>query len=317
MFRITTSLVNITVAGNGADFTVVVKPDEIDVNNMDGLVLVERVSGTEAINLISGQSAAIFSDGRPFQVSPMSPETYPTARFSVLTKEKTNVMLRHLPFNFVFCGVPAVYYFASIDYEAGKVDIVNLPPDLDVQEFVQGCTTLDQAFLYGGGVYVSTVMEQIMNTRVPKYTVVERNDLIRIAAVLGGARVDVDERAATEMKLKMGTQKLTSAQLTSYLRLGISSVEDAKNRQVKVMKAILEGLTSKNIVLTTLLSEEILSAMQTNISPSELMDQYSKFSTVQNWKFKEHILPVKRTYHAGRREADPILEECKTLLQKE
>jgi hypothetical protein len=317
LFRISTSLVNVTVAGNGADFTVVIKPDEIDVNNMDGLVLVERVNGSEAINLISGQSAAVFSDGRPFQVAPMSPETYPTARFSVLTKEKSTVLLRHMPFNFVFCGVPAIYYFASIDFESGKLNVVNLPLDLDVQEFMQGCATLDQAFLYGGGVYVSTVTEQIMGTRIPKYAVLEKNDIIRIAAVLGGVKIDVDEKAAAEMKLRMGPQKLSSAQLASFLRLSISGVEDSKTRQVKVMKAILEGLTSKNIVLSALAAQEIIASTQTNISPAELMDEYGKFSTVQSWKFKEYSLPVKRLYHAGRRSAVPVLEECRALLQKE
>jgi LytR_cpsA_psr family len=316
LFRITTSLVNITVAGSGADFTVAVKPDEIDVNAMDGQVLVERANGTEAINLVAGQGAVVFGDGRPFQVSPMSQEMYPTARFSVLTKEKSTAMQRAAPFTFVFCGIPSVYYFGSADYETGTFTVVNFPPDLDVQEFVQGCATLSQAFLYGGGLYVSLIAEQVLDTRVPKQAVLEKNDMIRIAATLGGVTVDVDEKAAAELNVKKGKQKLSGVQVAQFLRPGLSTTVDFKDRQTRVLKALFEGVSSRNIVLTALLSKELVAMVKTNISAAEIMDQYSKFASVQHWTFKQYSLPVKQTYHAGRGSLDPILEECRALLQK-
>ncbi len=316
LFRITTSLVTITVAGSGADFTVAVKPDEIDVNAMDGQVLVERVKGNEAINLVSGQSASVFGDGRPFQVSPVTQDMRPIARFSVLTKAKSEVMQRATPFTFVFCGIPSVYYVASADYETGTFQVVNLPPDLDVQEFVQGCATLSQAFLYGGGLYVSLIAEQLLNTRVPKQAVLEKSDMVRIAATLGGVTVDVDEKAAAELKVKKGVQKLSGDQVGLFLRPHISTAEDFKDRQLRVIKALFEQLSTKNIVLTALLSQQLVAVIQTNISAAELMDQYAKFASVQNWKFRQYSLPVKRTWHEGKGSLDPDLDECKMLLQK-
>jgi|GEM_PF-768062 ferric-dicitrate binding protein FerR (iron transport regulator) len=317
LFRITTSLVNVSVAGTGADFTVVVKPDEIDVNTMDGLVLIERINGSEAINLISGQSATIFGDNRPFQVSPMSPETYPTARFSTLTKEKTTLLLRHMPFNFVFCAIPTVFYLGSADFESGKFHIVNFPAETSVGEFIQGCSTLGQAFLYGGGVYVSSIVEQIMNSRVSKYAVLEKGDLIRIAGTLGGVTVDVDEKAAAVLKVKKGVQKLTSTQLVAFLMPNISTSMDFRMRQVQVMKSIFESLTSKSLVVNALVAQQILAAVQSNITVGEVLDEYSKFSAVQNWTFKQHTLPVKSYARAGKTEMYPILDECKTLFQND
>jgi anionic cell wall polymer biosynthesis LytR-Cps2A-Psr (LCP) family protein len=246
----------------------------------------------------------------------MSREMYPTARFAVLTKEKSTVMQRAMPFTFVFCGVPSVYYMGSVDFETGRFQVVNLPPDLDVQEFVQGCATLSQAFLYGGGLYVSLIAEQIFNTRVPKQAVLEKNDLIRIAATLGGVTVDVDEKAAAELKVKKGTQKLSGDQVALFLRPHLSNAEESKDRQIRVIKALFGGFTSKNIVLTAILSKELIATVQTNISAAELMDQYTKFSSVQNWTFKQYSLPVKQIWYRGRGSLDPILEECRTLLQK-
>ena len=317
-FRITTPLVNVTVAGGGADFTVAVKPGRIDVNNIDGLLLVERVAGGEAINLISGQSAAIYGDNRPFQVSSLSAGAAPAERFSLLTKEKTSFMMSHTSFNFVFCGVPTVYYFGSVQYESGTFHLVNLPAETSVEEFVQGCSTLDQAFLFGGGVFVSTLVEQIMNTRISKYCVLEKEDIIRVAGALGGInKVDVDEKAASAMKIPKGPQKLTNLQLVQFLKPSLTGTQDFKVRQIKVLKAIFEEFSSKNTVLTALLAQQVLSHLQTNVSALEAMDEYAKFTAVKGWTFKEHSLPVKQVMRDGRVIADPNLEECKTLLQKE
>jgi hypothetical protein len=316
LFRLTTSLANITVAGNGADFSLSIRPDEIEINNSDGLLLVERINGTEAINLISGQAVTIYNDNRPFQVSPISAESSPADRFSSLTKEKTNFMMRHMPLNFVFCGVPSVYYFGSVEYENGKVRMVDLPSETSVEEFIQGCSTLSQAFLYGGGVFLSTIIEQIMSTRVSKYIILEKDDMIRIAGTLGGLKVDVDEKAAILLKVPKGSQKLSSQQLSLFLKPSISSTEDFKSRQIKVIKTLLEALSSKNIVLTIILAQQILSDIQSNLTPSEAMDEYAKFANVPKWEFKEYNLPVKRSTRGGQTVTDPILEECRTLLAK-
>ena len=317
LFRITTPLVNVTVAGTGADFTVTIKPDEIDISNMDGLLLVERIGSAEAINLISGQSATIFNDSRPFQVTSIGAEANPADRFSILTKEKDNVTMLHMPMNFMFCGIPGVYYFGSVQFERGVILMVNLPAETSVEEFVQGCTTLDQAFLYGGGIFVTTLIEQILDTRIPKFCVLEKGDLIRIAGAIGGLKVNVDDKAAGLMKLPKGPQKLTSHQLALLLMPSLSGTQDFKNRQINVIKALFDGLSSRNIIMTSLLAEQIFTNLQTNFSTSEVMDEYNKFTAVQNWTFKQAALPVKQNVRGARMVLDPNLEECRKLIQQQ
>jgi hypothetical protein len=316
LFRVTTPLVNATVAGTGADFTITIKPDEIDISNMDGLLLIERVGSPEAINLISGQSATIFNDGRPFQVTSIGAEANPADRYSLLTKEKASVMMRHMPLNFVFCGVPGVYYFGSVQFERGAILMVNLPAETSVEEFVQGCTTLDQAFLYGGGIFVTTLVEQILDTRIPKFCVLEKEDLIRIAGALGGLKVNVDDKAASLMKLSKGPQKLSSRQLALMLRPNLSGTDDFQSRQASVIKAVFDGLSSKNIVMTSLLAEQIFTNLQTNFSTAEVMDEYNKFTSVQNWTFKHSTLPVKQSARLGSIVWDPVLEDCRKLIRQ-
>jgi hypothetical protein len=316
LFRVSTPLVTATVAGTGADFTVTIKPDEIDISNMDGLLLIERTGTTEAINLISGQSATIFNDSRPFQVTSIGAEANPADRYSLLTKEKASVMMRHMPLNFVFCGVPGVYFFGSVQFERGVIHMVNLPAETSVEEFVQGCTTLDQAFLYGGGIFVTTLIEQIMDTRIPKFCVLEKEDLVRITGALGGLKVPLDEKASGFLKLSKGPQKLTSHQLAVFLKPGLSGTGDFKQRMFSVIKALFESLSSKNIVMTSLLAEQIFTNLQTNFKTSDIMDEYGKFAAVQSWAFKQYTLPVKSNVRGGGTVLDPVLEDCRKLIQQ-
>ncbi|HUI93246.1 MAG TPA: FecR domain-containing protein [Chitinivibrionales bacterium] len=316
LFKITTPLVNVTVGGGGADFTITINPGRTDVSTLDGMLLVERVAGSEAINLISGQSAAVYGDNRPFQVTSLGAGAAPAERFSFLTKGKTSFMTRRMPFNFVFCGVPTVYYFGSVQYQTGSFHLVRLPSETSVEEFAQGCTTLDQAFLFGGGGFVSSLVEQILDMRVSKFCVLEKDDIIRVAGALGGINnVDVDEKAAGYMHLSRGPQKLTNQQLSTFLKPTLSGLEDFKARQIKVLKAIFNEFSSKNTVLTALLAQQVLAHIQTNVSALEAMDEYGKFSEVKGWAFKEHSLPVRQGMRGGRAIADPILDSCKTLLQ--
>jgi hypothetical protein len=315
IFKAVTPFANVTVAGTGADFMIVVKQDEIEIHDIDGLLLVERTTGTEAINMISGQSAVIFRDNRPFQVTQLAAEVNPADRFSSLTKAKSEFVMRHMPLQFLLCAVPGVYYFISVQFESGKVHAVHIPGSTSIEEFVQGCSTLDQAFLFGGAVFVSTLIEQIMNTRIPKYLVFTKDDVLRVAATFGGITVNVDDRAAAAMRLSRGAQKLNNEQLVKFLKPGLSGSEDFEMRQFRTIKALFDGLRSKNIVLTALLAEQLISAMETNFSSIEIMNQYVKFSETKNWSFQEHRLPLKRVVQNGISRDDPNLDECKSLLQ--
>jgi len=315
LFRVITPFVNITIAGTGAEFMVIVGQDKIDIHDLDGLLLIERTTGAEAINMISGQSAVVFSDNRPFQVSQLASEINPADRFSQLTKEKSSFVVRHMPLNFLLCAVPNVFYFFSVQFENGTVHAVNIPGSVSVEEFVQGCSTLDQAFLYGGPVFVSTLVEQIMDSRIPKYSVFSKDDVVRVAGGLGGINVNVDEKAAAALRIATGAHKLNTAQIASFLKPSLSGSDDFQSRQIRVLKSIFEGLRSKNIVLTALLVEQILANMTTNFTSAEVMSNYGKFSEVRNWTFKEHKLPLKKVTQKGVARDDPNLEECKTLIR--
>lgn len=314
IFRVVTPLAVLTIGGKGADFMVDVQPDQVNINLMDGLILVERTGGSDALNMITGQSATIFSDGRPFQVSKLSPDVSATERFSQLSKEKINYGARLMPLNFVFCSTPFVFYVISVQFDKNQVHTVRIPPELLIEQFAQNISTIDQAYLFGGPVFVSTFIERILSTHVPKYCVFDKDDIIKIAGSVGGITTSIDQKAASYLNMSEGKHKLTDKLLLKYLSPSVSGVEDSKRRQSDIIKSMFEDIKNKNIVITALLADQIIANLETNFNSSEIMNNYTKFTQKQNWTFTSHELPVKIARRGDRVCYDPDLEHCKTLL---
>lgn len=315
LFRILTPQATLTVGGSGADFLVNIQNDHIQVNLIDGLILLERTDNSEAINLISGQSAKIYTDGRPFEVTRLSSALDADKRFSQLNREKINYMNRHMPFNLLFCGPPAVFYVISIQYESGNFHLIRVPSDLLIEQFSQGISTIGQAYLYGGPVFVSTILERILNIRISRYCVFNKNDLLRTSGALGGVQINIDEKAASALNVAAGAQKLNGQDLMLFISPSISGVHDCQIRQAQLIKSLFEGFSNKSISLTLLLAEQILTNTETNFLPFEVMEQYAKFNAQSNWKFKEHDIPAYTVKRGYRDCFEPILEKCRELLK--
>ena len=314
LYRINTALVTVSIGGTGADFLIDAQSDRIVINLMDGLLLVERTGGGEAINMISGQTVSIFSDGRPFQVTKLTPDVSVNERFAQLSREKVNYLSRQMPLNVLFCGTPAVFYFIHVNFEQGRYMIVNLPGELLIEHFANGISTLDQAFLYGGPVMVATFVERILDTRIPKYIVFDKDDLINIAGAMGGLRANIDEHAASYLKLNSGSQKLSGQSLLKYLSPVISGVEGARQRQTEMLRAVFTGLQNKSIIPTLMLADQIIGSTETNFGATEIMDNYSRFNEKSSWTYREAVLPATSVRRGKRNCLEPQLDKCKKIL---
>jgi hypothetical protein len=313
-FRILTDVASITVAGSGADFLVEMTSDATVVHTMDGLLLVERVVGEEAANVISGQTVSVFNDGRPFQVTRLASEVSANERFSSLVEDRTGSMMRSMPLNVLICGAPQAYYFISTQFEKGEVHAVQLPGNTLVEEFAQGFSTLNEALLYGGIVFVTTLVEQIMSIRISNYGYFAKDDVARAIAAVGGITVNVDNGTASYLGMSSGLRKLNGSQATKYMSPAISGETDSRRRQIVVLRALFDGVYDRNIVLTALLADQILSNVETNFTPSEIMSQYVKFTSRRNWTFKSHDLPTRGVSRGNKVLYQPDLDKARSML---
>jgi hypothetical protein len=314
LFKINAQPVVVLVGGSGADFLIDVQSDRIQINLMDGLLLIERAGGGEAINMISGQSVTVYNDDRPFQVTKLAPAISVNEQFAQLSREKVNYLSRQMPLNLLFCGTPSVFFLINIQYERNTWNIVRIQPELLVEQFANNINTLDEAFLFGGPVMVATFVERILDMRIPKYIVFDKSDILKIAGVMGGIQVALDANAAGYLKLSQGKQKLSESNLIKYLSPAISGSEDSWRRQLELFRSLYDGLQSKSIVPSLILADQIISSTETNFNASELMDHYSKFNEKTNWRYRELSIPAKIVKRDNRTCYDPQLEKCRELL---
>lgn len=311
---VATPLARVAISGKGSDFTIDSKYSETVINCLDGLVLVERPDGSDPVNLIAGQSVTIFNDGRPFLITKMSRDIDITQNFSQLVKTKVEIIMRHMPFNFLFLSPPLAYYLVSVQFDKQTIHLINIPYHTSVSFFVQGVETMNEAYLYGGPVFMSTIVERIMNTKIPKYLVFDKDDILRAASSVGGLNVSVDEKASSLMNVKSGRQKLGSEDLFKFLQSSISGYADSKRRQEAVLYAIFEQIKSGSIGITAVLAEQITNDAETNIAVSEIMTHHKNFMSKKKWKFITHDLPVKQKKEKNITIYEADYEEARKLL---
>ncbi|MBN1983348.1 MAG: LCP family protein [Chitinivibrionales bacterium] len=313
-YKVQTPIVVISLGGKNSDFTVDVKFDEMTVSCYDGLLLIERPDGSEAMNIIAGQSVTIYNDGRPFTVSKLAEGDNSAERFNLLIKTKAEMIVKHMPLNIFMVVSPQTFYCISLQNDFGIARIVRLPADLSVQLFVQGFTTLQEAFLYGGPVFSSTLIERILNMRIPNYIVFEKDDIARTVASIGGVKVIVDEKASAFLNMKKGIQLIDTRRLFDFLQPSLSGVEDSHRRQVAVLKSIFEEILSKNIIVTSLLAEQILTNVETNMKTVDVVRYYQNLLGQKKWTFKDFVVPTYEKKVENRTIYEPVMEKVKDLF---
>jgi len=153
-----------------------------------------------------------------------------------------------------------------------------------------------------------------MNTRITKYAVLEKTDIIEIASIIGGIPVPVDDKAAAFLHKKKGNYILKGQEIVDFLGTSLSGKEDSEKRQVEALKSIYNQLYSKNIILTALLMQQIISKIESNILVPEFMQNYNNFIAKKNWTMKTFKLPVIEKRENNLIIFDPDLEKSRKLL---
>ncbi len=314
-YRILTPAVTITVGGKGADFLVDIRADQLSIDLIEGLLLVEKNGGGESVNLISGQTASIYKDARPFQITRLAHDISASERFAQLLQGKKAMTAKNLPFNFLFCGTPAVFFMTSVYFDRGIVYTIHIPPRLFIGQFAEGMATFDEAYLHGGPVFVNSLLERIMNVRLSRYCIFTKDNIIKTADILGGITATIDAKAAAQFGTTAGPHRFSSRELVSYLNPANSSPEESQLRQRQVLNSIFEGLRSKTMVLTTPTIEQVLAFVESNVDAAEAMAYYLRFTVSGNWTRKDVDLPVQENHEKGRIIYEPVLDRCRTLLE--
>ncbi|MBD3239328.1 MAG: hypothetical protein GF331_01990 [Chitinivibrionales bacterium] len=279
--------------GTGADYMVELGARTTRIHVLEGQVTVQRPGGEEVINLVSNQTLTVFPN-RPFQVTRTASDVSAQRIFAELQKERTDLVVKNAPVNFVFCTLPDNYYFISVRYDESRAVVVSIPGETSVENFARGFNTLGQAFLLGGGPFVQSMVEQLLSTRVERYCALDKQGLLQIVTTLGSITVEVDDRAARFMSLRPGRQPLNAEQVFTFLKPRISGSEDTRMREERVLRSLFDAVRGGSIVVTSALAQRALTVMESNFTAPEVVGAYAKFRAKQGWSMSMDHLPGAR-----------------------
>lgn len=317
IYRVFTRSVVLTIVGSGADFLLDVQNDQVVINIMNGLLLVERRAGGESTNMISGQSATIFDDERPFQITRLAPDISANEQFSQLTESKSDALIKDAPLNMFFSVSPNIFYLVRMNFQKGEIHLIRVPESMLIEQFTQSLSTIDQAYLYGGSLFVTTFLERLFDSRIQKYMSTSKDGIERITDILGGITLDVDAKAAAFLNISKGRQKLTSKYITRYLSPAISGAADANGRQSQALRAMYDEFRSKSFIPTIMSADQIISTSESNVNAQEMVEYFSKFAKRTDWVYKEYTIPSRVVNRNARQCFDPLIEDCRRIMSNE
>ncbi len=155
----------------------------------------------------------------------------------------------------------------------------------------------------------------IMNKRIPSYCVFDKNAVLNLASSIKNLKIKLDEKAASALGVSPGEQRLAGEAIASFLKPGISGQDDSRSGQIQLMRAIFEALRSKNLIISSMLAQQVVANIETNFTSSEILQYYNRFTEQQGWTLKEHHLPGKTKKKGDKSSFEIKLDKCRSIFK--
>ncbi|MFP4521975.1 MAG: FecR domain-containing protein [Fibrobacterota bacterium] len=310
---------NAEVTVTGTEFEVSYNDDSTEVKVQEGRVQVTPTAGGNGISLARGQKTLIAGDAaeQALQPEPIGREdSPPEAEFSVFESEIDDHYKMLQDYTFLYVGEPNFYVVVRLKPQIGKIDIVHIPPNLMVSDFVEGVSSLDKAAMYGGMRFTMALMEKVLQTKIDRYMIQTRRDVSLTINMLGGVEVTVDAIAAEEINLPAGRQVLNGSSALKYMNPGISGRQDSYSRQGDILLGCYRGLRSGAMTLNESRIGRILSGIDTNIPVSFAMRVYQIFKSRESWDVTTRVLPGASVVKEGSSYVKPAVNEIQRFLNE-
>lgn len=197
---------------------------------------------------------------------------------------------------------------AALDQKKGKAALLSVPRDTRVQIEKNDYEKINHAYAYGGHKMSQEAVEKLLGAKMDHYIIVDTKAFERIIDALDGVDINVEKRMYYEdpwdddgglvIDLYPGEQHMDGKRAIQYVRYRDGEGDIGRiGRQQKFVKAVMAKLISPS-VLPNLpkLVEEIKSAIQTDMSLTELLEFAGQVKTVHDNGLSAQMVPGQPAY---------------------
>ena len=165
---------------------------------------------------------------------------------------------------------------ASVDGEAGQVQILSIPRDTRVK-IKGGWDKINAAYAYGGVDLTRETLTEFLNVGIDRYVIVDFNTLVKLVDEVGGIEVDVPVRMYVPLEgidLEPGKQHLDGEQVLAYSRFRGTMEGDIGRikRQQQVIQLLAEKVLSpQNLTRLPQLVTDFKDEVKTDLTVREMV----------------------------------------------
>jgi len=300
----------------GTEFTVGTNAENTELMMYEGIVQVVPKAGGNISNLIEGQKTKIntSSTGSLLIDYLLDSELDPSENFAAFQVKKQEYQRMRKPYHYLYLVLPANYYLFSLMPSSKINRIISLPPNLLVSDYVQGFDALSDAYLYGGGRMLLSLVENIIKQEISEFVIQDREGLISMIDHMDGLKINLDAQTALKMKIGSGPQKLTGFQVLRYLKISAANPLDFELKKTEVLKSGFQTYLGGKRAYSKSFITEALKYMKSDVTLERFYKHYELFTSVDSWKFVSSQLPVMPTTVEGKNYMKPMESQIQQLF---
>ncbi|WP_026760054.1 LCP family protein [Selenomonas ruminantium] len=255
------------------------------------LTVLVAVAGIMAANHSRNNGGLVNSDGEP-----------------VKSDQITHVMLLGVDRREGDVGRSDTMMVAAFDQEKEKASLLSVPRDTRVQIEGNDYEKINHAYAYGGHKMSQEAVEKLLGTKIDHYIIIDTKAFERIIDALDGVDINVEKRMYYEdpwdddgglvIDLYPGEQHMNGKKAIQYVRYRDGEGDIGRiGRQQKFMKAVLAKVISPSVLpKLPKLVEEVKSAIQTDMSLTELVEFAGKLKSVHDNGLSAQMVPGQPAY---------------------
>lgn len=183
----------------------------------------------------------------------------------------------------------------TLDLIHEKIKITSIMRDSYVNIPGKGMDKINHAYAFGGPELSIRTINENFGLNIKDFIAVKMSSLKEIINKLGGVDIQLNNEEITHIKGidNPGVHSLNGEQALAYTRIRYAEGGDAKRteRHRTVINSIFENLKYTSISEYPALIKDFLPFVQTNLSPTDILDIYTKFAKLMSNGMEQYRIP--------------------------
>lgn len=218
---------------------------------------------------------------------------------------------------------------AALDKDKKSAALLSVPRDTRVDIEGNGYEKINHAYAYGGHKLSQQSVEKLLGNPIDHYVIIDTKAFSRIIDALDGIDINVEKRMYYEdpwddngglvIDLYPGEQHLNGEKAIQYVRYRDGEGDIGRiGRQQKFIKAVLAKVVSPSVLPhLPQLVEEIRSALQTDMSLTELLDFAGMMKDVHAKGLTAQMVPGQPAYIKDVSYWIPDITELRSMMAQQ